>query len=259
MQIDYFTIIAQIINFLVLIFLLRHFLYRPVIKSMDEREQKIASRLKEAEQKRKEAEQEAESNRRMLQELQEKREAMLAKAEEEVKAVQSDLMKKAHAEVESSKADWYEAVERQRGELQKELRQRAGREVYAIARRALRDLADEDLESRIADAFIGRLQRLEPEEKDRFRDFSKALEQRIMVRSSFELPEAARERIQGALRDLTGNEAEVRFSLAPELIAGIEMSTQDLRISWSIASYLDTLEEDLSRVLEKSATVEGKA
>ena len=50
MQIDYFTIIAQIINFLILVFLLRHFLYRPVITAMDEREQKMVSRLKDAEQ-----------------------------------------------------------------------------------------------------------------------------------------------------------------------------------------------------------------
>lgn len=258
MQIDYFTIIAQILNFLVLIVLLRHFLYRPVIKSMDEREQKIASRLKEAEQKRKEAEEEAESQREMLQEISDKREEMLARAEEEVKAVRADLMKKAHAEVESSKADWYEAVERQREELQMELRQRAGKEVYAIARRALRDLADEDLERRIADAFIGRLQRLEPAEKERIRNFYKTPGQRITVRSSFELPEKSREGIQGALRAQAGTDLEVQFKLAPELIAGIEMSTQDLRIAWSITSYLDSLEVDLSRVLDGSATAEGQ-
>ena len=95
MQIDYFTIIAQIINFLILVFLLRHFLYRPVIKSMDEREQKIISRLKEAEQKKKEAEQEAESYRKMLQELSDKRQEMNAKAAEEAQILETDLMKKA--------------------------------------------------------------------------------------------------------------------------------------------------------------------
>ncbi len=61
MQIDYFTIIAQIINFLILVFLLRHFLYGPLLRSMDEREQKISTRLKEAEQQMKEAEQETDS------------------------------------------------------------------------------------------------------------------------------------------------------------------------------------------------------
>ncbi len=94
MQIDYFTIVAQIINFLVLVFLLRHFLYRPVIKAMDEREQKMVSRLKDAEQKREEAEAEAESFRQMKQELEDKRQEMLTKAAEEVQILQSDLMKK---------------------------------------------------------------------------------------------------------------------------------------------------------------------
>lgn len=64
MQIDYFTFAAQIINFLVLVFLLRHFLYRPVIRSMKEREQKISDQLKDAEEKRIQADQLAEASAR---------------------------------------------------------------------------------------------------------------------------------------------------------------------------------------------------
>ena len=88
MQIDYFTTIAQIINFLILVYLLRRFLYRPILKSMDEREQKIISRLKEAEQKKKDAEQEVESYRKMLQELSDKRQDMNAKAAKEAQILQ---------------------------------------------------------------------------------------------------------------------------------------------------------------------------
>ncbi len=78
MQIDYFTIFAQIINFLILVFLLRHFLYGPVTKLMEEREQKMVSRLLEVEKKKSEAEHELESYRKMSQELSNKREEMLA-------------------------------------------------------------------------------------------------------------------------------------------------------------------------------------
>ena len=51
MLIDWFTVCAQIVNFLVLVALLKHFLYGPILRAMDAREQTIAGRLAEAQQK----------------------------------------------------------------------------------------------------------------------------------------------------------------------------------------------------------------
>ena len=61
MLINWFTVIAQIVNFLILVFLLKYFLYDRIVKAMDEREQRIQLRLKEAEEKKQEADQEARS------------------------------------------------------------------------------------------------------------------------------------------------------------------------------------------------------
>ena len=58
MLIDWFTVLAQIINFLVLVYLLKRFLYGRIIRAMDERERKIALRLEEAQGRKEEAEQE---------------------------------------------------------------------------------------------------------------------------------------------------------------------------------------------------------
>ncbi len=256
MQIDYFTIIAQIINFLILIVLLRHFLYGPVILAMDEREQKIASRLKEAEQKEKEAEQDAESYRRAQQELSDKRQEMLAKAAEEAKAYRSDLMKKAQEEVEESKARGYEALERQKEALLADLSRQAGEEIYAVTRRALKDLANEELERQIIIAFLQRLQNIDNAEKEAIKEFYETPGQQITVRSTFEIPEEMRQRIQETVRDQTKIEVKMNFEIAPELISGVEMSARNLKIAWSIASYLDALQADLSRILEQRMTGE---
>src|SRR5665647_3963698 len=51
MQINWFTVIAQIINFLILVWLLKRFLYKPILKAIDEREEKIAAQIKDAEAK----------------------------------------------------------------------------------------------------------------------------------------------------------------------------------------------------------------
>lgn len=46
------TLIAQILNFLVLVFVLAKFAYKPVVKIMDERKNKIASDLEAAEKQK---------------------------------------------------------------------------------------------------------------------------------------------------------------------------------------------------------------
>ena len=63
MQIDWLTVAAQIVNFLVLIWLLQRFLYRPITNAMARREARIEERLSDARTRRKEAEEEAEDLR----------------------------------------------------------------------------------------------------------------------------------------------------------------------------------------------------
>ncbi|NER81960.1 MAG: ATP F0F1 synthase subunit B, partial [Leptolyngbya sp. SIO1D8] len=60
MLIDPFTTLAQIVNFLILVTLLKHFLYGPITRTMAQREQTIANRLEQAEQQEIAAQQEAE-------------------------------------------------------------------------------------------------------------------------------------------------------------------------------------------------------
>ena len=59
MLIDWFTVAAQVLNFLILVWLLKRFLYRPILDAIDAREKRIAlAELADAAAKRTEAEQE---------------------------------------------------------------------------------------------------------------------------------------------------------------------------------------------------------
>jgi len=248
--IDYFTTAAQIVNFLVLVLLLKHFLYRPVLRSMDEREMKIASRLEEAEKKLAEAEQRAQSIKKIEQDLEESRGRMLAKAEEEAQAYKKDLAEKARKEVEMSGAGWRKSLEHQKEELLADMRRSVSDEVYIVARKAIKDLADDELEVRIIQTFIKRLQRMDEQELRAFKELLKSPKRRVVVRSAFEIPMEGRQRIHEALQERFGVEMDLRFETDPKLISGIELSANEIRISWSVSGYLDDLEGKMSRVLE---------
>jgi F-type H+-transporting ATPase subunit b len=253
LQIDYFTTAAQVVNFALLVFLLKHFLYGPLLKLMDEREMKIISRQKAAEDAKREAQAEAQSYRKKKEELSAEHEELLVKAKEDAKEFRADMMKKARDEIEETKIEWQRDLQRQKDELIDDLRKYSGQQLYAISRRALRDLANEDLERQIMIAFINRLTNLEEPERGTIKEFLKDSEQIITVRSAFKVPEDIQQKIKDALTSHAEADVRVLFEIEDDLISGMVMSAKNVEITWSIAGYLDSLEADFSRWLEKRA------
>lgn len=250
MQIDYFTIFAQIINFLVLVLLLKHFLYGRIIKAMDEREKRIASQLQEAAKKQKKADEEADSYRKLKKEFLNEREGMLTASREETQKIRSDLLKKAADEVEENKAKWNEEIQRHKDAFLNAMKIGASKEIYVIARRVLHDLANEELEKQIVETFISRVQKMDDDEEKNMKEFL-GMKQDIIIKSMFEIPESMRNSIRKTLQDKIGGELNISYVQSPDPISGIELSASDLRISWSIGSYLDSLEDELSRMIVK--------
>ena len=81
----------------------------------------------------------------------------------------------------------------------------------------------------------------------------------VSVHSAFDLPPAQRTAIESAVKETFGPEAQVQFETAPELVCGIDLSTNGHKVSWSIADYLATLEKSAGELLHKQAKPEPKA
>jgi len=252
-QIDWFTLLAQVVNFIILLYLLKRFLYGPIIETMDRREQKITARLEEAEEKRLEAEQQEEDYRRQLQELEERRDEELAAVRAAVESRRKQMLAEAEQEVERKKQDWQEALARQQEDFLKELRQQMGREAGEIARSALRDLADVQVETRMADLFLMRLQELNPEQRQRISDSIRKANGRVTIQSAFELPAGLQQTIRDGLREhiLVEEGLDVHFKTEPALISGIEMRVHGHQVAWTIQSYLADVEARIRQAINE--------
>ena len=253
MLINWFTVIAQIVNFLILVFLLKYFLYDRIVKAMDEREQRIQLRLKEAEAKKQEAEQEAEAYGKKNRDFDAKWEEMLAQAKDEAGARRKELTEEARQAVTKQRSVWLEAIQRDKKSFVQDLRKMAGSQVYTIARKAFRDLADEDVEQRTINAFLVHLNAMSKKTREAIATSIKESGDELIVRSAFEMPPKMREKITGSLRRKIADGIEIRYEAAPELIMGVELKIRGHKIAWSLEDYLDTLEEHALQALETEA------
>ncbi len=249
MLIDWTTVIAQIINFLILVLLLRRFLYGPIIQAMEEREAKIRNSLEEARRKEEEAGAEIERYQQKSAEMERRRGEMLREAEEEATELRKKLQREARAEVEESRDRWRKALDDEKDAFLRELRQRVGHETYQVIRQALADLADAGLEERMVRIFLSRLEAMPDAERAAVGEALGDSGQAISINSAFELTKEARAALGEAVTNHFPNGAQPQFRTLPHLICGIELVTPGYRLAWSIRSYLDDLETQLAAAL----------
>ncbi len=258
MLIDWFTVVAQVVNFLILVLLLRRFLYRPILRMMDEREAKIAARLEDAQRIQAEAQAEAEAYRRRNQELAERREALMFEAKEEAETWRKKLIARAHQEIDEARGRWYASVRQEQAAFIQDVRQRIGQQVVAIARQALTDLADADLEARMIAAFLGQIHGMGQEERGRFAQAVERAGSKVSLHTTFPVPPEMQDRLAAEVRGVAGDKTAVTFLRDPSLICGIQARIESHKIAWTLDDHLTTLSEQVFEALGPLAEAEER-
>jgi F-type H+-transporting ATPase subunit b len=257
MLIDWFTVGAQIVNFLILLVLLKVFLYDRIIAAMDQRQQRIQERLAEADEKRDEAEQEASSLQEERAQLQQAREQMMAEAKQAAEEQRRKLEEEARRTVAQQRKSWERQLKKDQQDLIRKLKISVADEVFAVTRNIMQDLADQSLEENIAERFTQRLTQLDDAQREELRKSLQGDEDpAAVVHSAFSIPERRRSQIEAKLKDIAGDSVAVRYETDADLILGIELKAAGKKVAWHAAQYLDRIEE---RALEAIGSGTGEA
>lgn len=251
MLIDWFTVGAQALNFLILVWLMKRFLYKPILNAIDAREERIAAELANADATRDAAEKERDKFQQKNKEFDQQHSLLLNRATEEVATERQRLLDEARATANDLRNKRREALRREQQSLAGEIIRKTRKEVFAIARKTLTDLAGASLEERMSDVFKGRVRELSGEAKTDFANALSSLSAPALVRSTFKLPAAQRESIRLALKETFAADIKLSFETAPAVISGIELSANGHKVGWSIAEYLTSLERSVDELLRE--------
>lgn len=250
MQLDWFTISAQVVNFLILGWLLKRFLYHPILNAIDAREKLIATKLADAETKEVEAKRERDAFQEKNREFDHERTALMSQVSVDAKEERHRLLTEARHEATLLRTKLTEALENERHNLNRQISDRARHEVFEIARKTLADLADAPLEASMVTVFLKRLQTLPEPEKATLVSVLSAPDQPVKVRTMFELTPEQQTLIKNALDEIQVSSGRIEFSTTPDLVSGIELTASGHKIAWSIADYLTSLEESVEALLQ---------
>jgi F-type H+-transporting ATPase subunit b len=258
MLIDWFTVLAQVLNFLILVWLMKRFLYKPILRAIDAREKRIAAELANADAKKGEALRERNEFKHKNEAFDKQRNELLNKATDEAQAERQRLLNEARDAAVALRMKRQEALRNEEHDLHQAISRRTQQEVFAIARKALTDLAETNLEERIADVFVRRLRELDGEKKAGLAESLKTASDPAVVRSAFDLTAEHRAAIQNVLNETFFAEVHVRFETTPNVISGIELTTDGQKVAWSIADYLASLEQGVAELLQEKDNLQKK-
>jgi len=259
MLIDWFTVAAQVINFLILVWLLKRFLYRPILDAIDARENRIAAELADADAKKAEARKERDELQHKNDAFEQQRAALLSRATEEAKAERKRLLDEARQAADALSAKRIQTLSNDNHNLKQAIRRRTQQEVFAVARKALSDLATASLEERMGEVFTRRLRALDGQAGEGLAKALKTVSGPARVRSAFDLPAEQRAAIQNALNETFSADVHVTFETVPELVSGIELTTNGQKLAWSVVDYLGTLEKGVDQLLQAQSGPAAKA
>jgi F-type H+-transporting ATPase subunit b len=257
MLIDWFTVIAQVINFLILVWLLKRFLYRPILDAIDAREKRIAAKIADADAKEAEAQQQREEYQQKNRQFDQQRNAHMNEMLEAAKTERAQLLDAARQESEDLRGRLEQALRNEQHSLNEELSRRARKEVFAIARKTLSDLAGTSLEQRMTDIFLDRLRNLSTAQITELKSAFKKSSDVLRVRTAFELSTQQCAAIEKVIGEVLGKERPVEFDIVPDLVSGIEIISDGRKIAWSIADYLGSLAKSVDALLANQSESGG--
>jgi F-type H+-transporting ATPase subunit b len=257
--IDWYTVGAQALNFVILVWLMKHFLYGPILNAIDAREKRIAKEIADADAKKAEAQKEHDEFQHKNEEFDQQRATLLSKATDEAKSERQRLLAEAQQAAEALTAKRQETLRNDAHNLNQAISRRTQQEVFAIARKALTDLATTSLEERLGEVFTRRLRTMDSQAKAGLGQALKTTSAPALVRSAFDLPAEQRAAIQNAFNETFSAEIRLRFEIAPDLVSGIELTAGGQKVAWSISDYLASLERDVGELLKENDRPKAKA
>jgi len=257
MSIDWFTFIAQIVNFLVLVWLLSHFLYKPITNAMHEREKKIAAEHEKAIKLQEQAEAEAACYKQKTEELAHTKDELVADAGQEVQHWREEHLIRARAEVDEKRSEWYRALARERHTFLREARLRMAGHIHLMSRRILLELANTDLQEQTIAVFLKQIGQINEQKKNKMVALIESTQHQVLVESAFELNQSDQEKIIKFVHLSLDSTVEVDFQTKPELICGIELHVAGYKIAWNIHEPLEELEEEFVRSLDDVIALES--
>lgn len=223
MEFDWTTFTLEIINFLILVWILKRFLYRPVLDVIARRRAGIEKTLADAQQIESEANLLKQQNEQHLAQWETEKEAAHAALLTELADLRENKMAALDATIAEEAERRHVLDERRRREFERLVEEKGIALGAQFSAKLLSRLVSQELETKLYTLLLEDLQNLPTTDKQAVIDSTATSEVNIKVQSAFSLSKNEQDALAETLNTLTGKALPIEYSINPELIAGFQV------------------------------------
>lgn len=240
MSIDWLTVAAQLVNFMVLVWLLKRFLYRPILDGIDAREAEIAERMQVAVRAKEVAKVAEAEYRAQVSTLQSEQDSATDALRHQAEQEKDALLAEAHDRIERERKAWQTHLDEEGRTFTAKLHHAGGHALLELTRKALRDLADEPLEARIAAHLARQIGSMDAELQN-----AAGTPDEAVVTSHGALPKPIQDEVTAELRHRFPD-IDLRFDTDQTQAPGLVLQIGGAQLAWTIDTYIDGLNDLMS-------------
>ena len=234
MSFSWSTFGLQAVNFLVLVWLLKRFLLKPVGAIVAQRRQEISHALAEAEAARQSAEQARKDFESRQSQIEAQRQTVLDQARAQLGDERSKMIEEVRAEIEKLRSAALKRMDEEQDSAAREVFDRAVQIAVRLARRLLQQFAAPLVEELFLQRVLDHLDHLAPTERTALLDQFGHDGGQLMVTTAYPLDSDGESKWRAALNERVGARSRIAFTTDKGLIAGAELRFPHaiLRFSW---------------------------
>ena len=223
MELNWSTFVLEIINFLVLIWILKRFLYRPVLSALEKRREEIEQKLNEANNHHTQAIDLEQQYKKRLDDWALEKQQLKDTLQQEIQSEKKQRLKQLETELASEREKKEVVAQRHLAESLRQYQENAHEQGARFATKLLTAVASEELESRLFDLLIKTFDELDDERQITLVNACKKSSEPISVTSAFTLTESQQQKLEQKLNTLCEQSVKVNYFQNPQLMAGLRI------------------------------------
>jgi F-type H+-transporting ATPase subunit b len=247
-ELDWVTFTLEIVNFLVLVWILQHFLYKPVMRTIAQRKAAIDQTLADAKTQQTDAATLERTYRDRLAAWEEEKGRLRAQAKAEIDAEGERQLAALQRTLAAEREKDQVLRQRAMRETQNRLEQEAVAQGAQFAARLLARVADGELQKRLVDMALEDIGRLPDDAVQILRDAWRAGGNKVNIASAFALPAADRGALRQGLAKIIGADPAAEFTEKQELLAGLRITVGPWILRANLQDELKFFAETANRI-----------
>lgn len=224
MELNWSTFILEIINFLVLVWVLKHYFYRPVLDIIDKRRNEIEQTLNAARKQHEDADILQKQYENRLDDWEREKQKLTESLQQEIQAEREKLLKKINTELADERKKSAVVELRHQAELQQQYQEEAITQGARFASKLLQAVVTPELEKKLFELMIKQLSQLHDDRIETLRQTKLKSLDKIIVQSVFKLNQEQQQQLELLLNKFFDQPIPVEFEQAPALLAGLRIS-----------------------------------